>query len=99
MTLCKVLGDVVSTAKHPAYVGTKLMIVQPVDEDLKARGESYLAVDRVQSGPGDIVLTMREGNGVRQLFGKEILPIRSIIVAIVDSVDVVLKRQPAEGRA
>ena len=30
---------------------------------------------------------MREGNGVRQLIGIELLPIRSLIIAIVDDVD------------
>jgi microcompartment protein CcmK/EutM len=88
VTLCKVIGDIVSTAKHPDYTGTKLMICQPVDEGGKAVGESILAVDRAQAGPGDTVLVMREGNGVRQLFGKQILPIRSIIIGIVDHVDV-----------
>ena len=92
MTLCKILGDVVSTAKHPDYEGTKLMICQPLGETLEPVGRSFLAVDRVQAGPGDIVLAMREGNGVRQLFKKEILPIRSVIVAIVDHVDVELPR-------
>ena len=88
MTLCKVIGDIVTTAKHPDYLGTKVMICQPVDERGRPYGEAILAVDRVQAGPGDTVLIMREGNGVRQLFGKQILPIRSIIIGIVDAVTV-----------
>ena len=88
MILSRVLGHVVATAKHPDYIGTKLMICQPNDERGGDVGESLLAVDRVQAGPGDTVHVMREGNGVRQLFGKEILPIRSIIIGIVDRVDV-----------
>ena len=89
MKVCRVLGNVVATEKHPVYQGLKLMVVQPLDADGEDAGESFLAVDRVQAGPGDRVLVMREGNGVRQLMGMgEQVPIRSLIVGIVDEVDV-----------
>jgi ethanolamine utilization protein EutN len=83
MRLCRVEGNVVATAHHPVYDGQKLMIVAPVDG-----GATFLAVDRVQAGPGDLVLVNQEGNGARQLLkmGNEV-PIRSLIVAIVDEVD------------
>lgn len=88
MKICRVVGPVVSTVKHKTYVGTKLLAVEPLDSEGKPTGESLLAVDRVQAGEGDLVLVMREGNGIRQLFKQEILPIRSAIVGIVDSVDI-----------
>ncbi|HMU40859.1 MAG TPA: EutN/CcmL family microcompartment protein [Pseudomonadota bacterium] len=88
MKLCRVLGSVVATAKHKTYVGRKLMVVQPVDEQGASIGSSFLAVDDVQAGPGDIVLVMQEGNGVRQLLRMKDLPIRSLIVGIVDRVAV-----------
>ena len=83
MKLCRVEGNVVATVHHPVYDGQKLMIVQPVDG-----GDSFLAVDRVQAGVGDIVLVNQEGNGTRQLLklGANV-PIRSLIVAIVDDID------------
>jgi ethanolamine utilization protein EutN len=87
MKLCRVIGPVVSTVKHPTYVGTKLLAVQPIDPEGGSSEDSFLAVDRVQAGEGDIVLVMSEGNGVRQLYGIELLPIRSVIIAIVDAVD------------
>jgi len=87
--LCRVLGDVVATVKHPHFQGRKLMVVQPIDADGTDRGASFLAVDQVQAGPGDRVLVMSEGNGVRQLLALgDIVPIRSLIVGIVDAVDV-----------
>jgi microcompartment protein CcmK/EutM len=89
MRLCDVIGPVVSTVKHPAYHGLTLLAVQPVDAEGTSTGPSFLAVDRVQSGAGDRVLVMSEGNGVRQLFGEKIFPVRSVIVAIVDQIDVV----------
>ncbi|OIP37719.1 MAG: hypothetical protein AUK47_13095 [Deltaproteobacteria bacterium CG2_30_63_29] len=98
MIICKVLGPVVSTVKHPTYDGEKLLIVQPVSEGLTKVGASFLAVDRVQSGPGDFVLVMQEGNGVRQLFNNPILPIRSIIVGHIDAVTVDAESVPQNKR-
>ncbi len=92
MILAKVLGPVVSTIKHPSYSGLKLLAVQPIDEQGEAVGTSLLAVDRITSaGEGDTVLLLKEGTGVRQLFGlpKEAkLPIQVCIAAVVDTVTV-----------
>ena len=87
MTLCKVLGTVTATAKHPAFVGRRLMVVQPLDENRNPIGFSFIAVDHTSSaGPRDLVLVLREGNGVRQLLKEKVLPIRSLIVGVVDEV-------------
>ncbi len=89
MILCRVLGNVVATEKHPAFHGRKLMIVQPLDLAGGASGASFLAVDhRCSAGPGDNVLVLREGGGVRQILGEAQLPIRSVILGIVDEVSV-----------
>jgi ethanolamine utilization protein EutN len=82
MKLCRVEGSVVATVHHKVFDGMKLLIVQPVDG-----GDSFLAVDRVQAGVGDLVLVNQEGNGTRQLLklGQQV-PIRSLIVGIVDEV-------------
>jgi ethanolamine utilization protein EutN len=90
--LCRVLGNVTSTVKHEAFRGLKLMVVEPRDAAGNPIGKSFLAVDRAQAGEGDTVLVMSEGTGVRQLFGlpKEAqLPIRSVIVGVVDAIDAV----------
>lgn len=88
MILAKVIGTVVSTVKHPEYKGLKLLVVQPVNTDGVAAGDSFLAVDDVQAGVGDMVLAIREGNGARQIFKRHDFPIRSVIVGIVDEVNV-----------
>jgi len=91
MILCKVLGPVVSTEKHPAFARLKLLVVQPVDEKGAHAGKSFIAVDRaVSAGEGDTVIVLREGSGIRQLFGVPLtskLPIRSCIVGIVDAAE------------
>ena len=87
MVLCQVLGSVTSTVKHAAFESRKLMIVQPVNGDRQPLGNSFLAVDHTSSaGPGDTVLVMREGGGVRQILKDSKLPIRSLIVGVVDDV-------------
>lgn len=89
MNLCRVLGTVVATEKHPGYEGRKILVVQPLDELHRPMGQSYLAVDhRSSAGQGDVVLVMNEGGGVRQVLGDKTLPIRSLIVGVVDAVSV-----------
>jgi microcompartment protein CcmK/EutM len=88
VTLARVEGSVVATVKHPSFDARKMLIVQPLDEALEPVGESFLAVDMVQAGVGDIVLVNREGNGNRQLLKMgAIVPVRSLIVGVVDRVD------------
>ncbi len=87
MMLGKVLGPVVATAHHPAFDARKLLVVQPLDEHQKPFGTSIIAVDDTsQAGKGDTVLVLREGTGVRQILKDKTLPIRSLIVGVVDSV-------------
>jgi len=88
MQLARVLGSTVSTIKHPVYAGCKIMVVQPLDLKLKAAGRSWLAVDTVGCGRGEVVVVCDEGRGAAQALGHDSLqPVRSIIVGIVDYVD------------
>lgn len=65
-----------------------MFVVQPIDELGRDVGASFVAVDTAQAGVGDTVIVLTEGNGVRQILGQgDIVPIRSVIVGIVDSVD------------
>ncbi len=86
MKLCKVIGNVTTTLSEDIYNGAKIMIVQPLDANLKPEGETHLSCDFVQSGSGDIVLVATEGNAARQLFGDENAPVHSVITGIVDEV-------------
>lgn len=89
MRMCRVLGSITAAAKHPAYAGRTLLIVQPLDGAGADLGDSFIAVDHAQAGPGDRVLVLTEGNGVRQILKQgDQVPIRSLVVGIVDQVDV-----------
>jgi microcompartment protein CcmK/EutM len=66
------------------------MALVPINEKGETIGSTYLAVDRVQAGIGDRVITLTEGTGARQIFGlpkTADLPIRTLIVGIVDAVE------------
>jgi ethanolamine utilization protein EutN len=77
-----------ATVKHPAFAGRPLFVVQPLDEHGGDAGASFVAIDHVQAGVGDKVVVLTEGNGVRQILkAGDIVPIRSIIVGIVDQVE------------
>lgn len=88
MRCCRVVGPMWAAVKHPAYAGRPLFVVQPIDEAGQDAGSSFVAIDTVQAGVGDRVLVLTEGNGVRQILKMgDIVPIRSMIVGIVDQVE------------
>ena len=90
MRLARIIGTVVSTVHHPAYDGKRVMLCQPLSPQGEPEGPQVVALDRVDSGPGDVVLILKEGTGVRQLFGEKDFPVRSVIVGVVDDVSVEL---------
>ena len=89
MILGRVLGTVVSTVQHPFYGGRKQLLVGAVLPDGTLDGTRYiLALDMVGAGVGETVLVEDEGNSARQILDDPKAPVRSLIVAIVDEVDV-----------
>jgi ethanolamine utilization protein EutN len=89
MRQCRVVGPMWAAVKHPAFAGRPLFVVQPLDENGKDTGTSFVAIDTVQAGIGDKVIVLTEGNGVRQILKQgDIVPIRSMIVGIVDHVEI-----------
>jgi len=78
-----------AAVKHPAFAGQTLLVVQPLDENGRDSGASFVAVDHAQAGAGDRVLVLTEGGGARQVLGKgDKTPIRSVIVGVVDTMDI-----------
>ena len=87
MILARVLGNVVSTIKHPHYQNTKLMVIQPLTPNGQKDGPSCLAVDSVGAGPGETVLVLRLGAAAAQVVGIDLPAIRSVIAGVVDHID------------
>lgn len=88
MILAKVLARVVASARlENLPQGLKLLECQALD----GFGETapIVAIDTVEAGPGDTVLILQEGTGVRQAIGLDAkfpLPSQMAIVGIVDSI-------------
>jgi ethanolamine utilization protein EutN len=83
----KVVGSVVSTIKISHLEGRTLLLVDYLDGHGRETGTYDIAVDTVQAGPGDTVLLLDEGNGARQILGLNPGAIRTVIVGVVDEVD------------
>jgi microcompartment protein CcmK/EutM len=86
MELGKVVGTLVTTISHPHYKNRRLLIVQPLDLAGVESGD-FVALDNSHAGIGDTVLVNREGNGARQALGIPDGCVISVIVGIVDQVD------------
>jgi ethanolamine utilization protein EutN len=87
MTLGRVIGTVVSTVKLKVLSGYKILMVQPIDPQGRDTGAVTLALDSVQAGVGDTVLIIDEGNSSRMIVGDPMAAIRTMIVGVVDRVD------------
>ncbi len=85
MEIGRIIGPAPANVKHPAYAGLKLVLARP--ESGRPRGGVIVAWDRVDAGPGDRVLILREGGAAMRLLGRGAAPVRTVIVGHVDRVD------------
>ena len=86
MLIARVVGNVVCTRKDEKLVGTKLMLVQPVDLAGAPKGNTMVAIDAVGSGEGELVLIV-QGSSARQTRQTEGNPVDCTIFAVVDYVE------------
>jgi ethanolamine utilization protein EutN len=93
MFVAKVTGSVVSTQKVRSMTGHKLLIVEPLRVDPQTRdkligtGRSFVVVDTVGAGLGEMVLIV-QGSSARLTPETEKLPVDAAIIGIVDTVNV-----------
>ena len=86
MYLGIVKGTVVAARKAAGLEGTKLLLVQPVDEHGAVVGDLQAAVDRVQAGIGDFVYLVGSREAALAC-DPWFVPVDAAIVGIVDGVD------------
>jgi microcompartment protein CcmK/EutM len=84
MFLAKVVGTVVCTMKHPAYLHQKILITRRLNLDGTFAERDLLALDKAQAGVGDTVLVLNEGSSARTVLNNETAPARAIIMGVVD---------------
>lgn len=88
MILCKVTGSIVSTQKNQTLKDHKILIVQPIDIYGNAIGKDVLSLDTLDAGFGDTVLIIQEGSGAMQILKRNDVPVHTIIIAVVDGIDI-----------
>jgi ethanolamine utilization protein EutN len=88
MILGRVTGNIVSTVKLGCYKDKKILLVSPVSPDGKVKPGTVVAVDSVGAGEGDTVLVASEGRAAMEILSfPHRVPLRSVIVGIVDRID------------
>jgi len=92
----KVVGSINATVKDEKLVGHKLLIVRPVNYDMEAEGELFVAIDHAQTGPGDFVY-LAKGKDAGWPIGKE-TAVDNGIMGIIETVYVEGKYRPRDGR-
>jgi ethanolamine utilization protein EutN len=93
MFLARVTGSVVATQKVASMTGHKLLLVEPLRvapgerDRLVGTGRSFVCVDAVGAGQGELVLIV-QGSSARLTPQTEKLPVDAAIIGLVDTVNV-----------
>ena len=86
MRLAKVTGTVVATQKVASIHNLKILMIQPLDAQMKPIGGPIAAIDTVQAGTGELVyytLSREASLALPQPFA----PVDAAITGIVDQVN------------
>ena len=87
MFLADVVGTVVSPVQIPVLDGKTLLLLRPLTPDGRPTAKTRIGIDRAQAGVGDRVICLDEGNGGRQILGDPKAPVKTIVVGVVDFVE------------
>jgi len=60
------------------------VVVQPVNVQREPEADPVVAVDRLGSGPGNLVVLNTDGKAAREVVGDEKTPVRFWVSGIVD---------------
>jgi ethanolamine utilization protein EutN len=99
MQLARVVGTVVATVKSPGLEGVKLLLVQPLDRQQRAVGDTQVAADAVHmAGPGELVYVVAAREAALAM-PEPFVPVDLAIVGIVDAVAESGSEVPSGGGA
>ena len=87
MIIATVLGPVVASEKLAFFHGRKLLLVRELLEDGRPAERTLVALDTLQSGPGDTVLVAKNGGAVDDILHQKDCPANVIVVAKVDRIE------------
>jgi ethanolamine utilization protein EutN len=84
MQLGRVIGHATSTLKHPSFIGWRFVVTQMLNVNREPEADPVVAVDKLGSNVGDVVILNSDGKGARELIGDEKSPVRWFVIGIVD---------------
>ena len=84
MLIARVVGTAVATIKDEKLKDRKLLICRQTDETGKATGKPFVAIDTLDAGEGELVLTA-SGSSARQTEITKNTPVDAVIMAVIDS--------------
>ncbi len=87
MKIARVVGETIATIKNPRVKGSKLLICKEADQTGEIQGKAYVAVDLVDAGVGDLVLT-GHGSSARQTYRTKETPVDAVVMAVIDHLEV-----------
>jgi len=87
MRIARVIGTTISTIKDEKVRGSKLLILRQTDETGKITGKPFVAVDLVDAGVDDLVLT-GHGSSARQTYQTKDCPVDAVVMAVIDHLEV-----------
>lgn len=87
MNLARVAGTVVATKRSDKVAQARWLLVEDADQKGGGKGEYLVALDLVGANRGELVLTT-QGSSCRWTRETEDRPMDTLVVAIVDTIDV-----------
>lgn len=85
MRLGRVVGRLVATVKAPGLAGVKLLLLEPLDRELRPEGARLVACDAVQAGPGDLVYWIG-GREAALALAEPFVPVDATILGHVEQI-------------
>jgi microcompartment protein CcmK/EutM len=87
MLIARVIGTTISTIKDEKIRGSKLLILRQANEAGESIGKPYVAVDLVDAGVNDLVLS-GHGSSARQTYQTKDCPVDAVVMAVIDFLEV-----------
>jgi len=88
LKLGKVIGTLVASVKYEGLEGVKFLLIQPVDRNLKPKGQPQVAADgTAMAGPGELIY-YEESREAALACPVKFVPVDTAIVGLVDELNV-----------
>ncbi len=86
MKIARVTGSVVCSVKVESFEGEILLLIQPLDDEMKEKGPPIVACDTVQAGPGDLVI-YEGGREAAMSMRNQFNPADAAVIGIIDQLE------------